>query len=278
MSTIGPTTIVVGLDGSSSSVSAARFALAEGERRGWAVVGLAVLTDSLGLGREDMLDDEKANALRSHVSGALVDASVVLDEIMVAPGHPAATLCDIAAPAGLLVLGARGLGGFSALLLGSTTAACVAEARCPLVVIPAAASIDEPAKGRIVVGIDGSAGALDALRFAVTTASTRTTTVVEAMSVWRTPHLWEPIQGGPEHYERIALDHLHEALAAIGETDVPLTSTSRRGHVTEQLLEASTGADLLMIANDRRQGGRLDRTATPVALVSHAACPVVILP
>ena len=278
MSTIGPSTIVVGLDGSPSSVAAARFALAEGDRRGITVTGLAVLTDALGLGRDDTLDGEKAEALRLQVSGALSDAGLVLDEIIVAAGQPATTLCDTAAPAAMLVLGARGLGGFSALLLGSTTSSCVAEARCPLVVVPTAAVIDEPLKGRIVVGIDGSTGAVDALRFAVMTASTRTATVVEAMSVWRKPHLWEPIQGGPEFYERIALDHLHEALAAIGETDVPLTSTSRRGHVVEELLEAGESADFVVIANDRREGGRLDRTATPVALVSHATCPVVILP
>jgi nucleotide-binding universal stress UspA family protein len=56
----------------------------------------------------------------------------------------------------MLVVGARGLGGFRGLLLGSVSRQCVEHAPCPVVLVrqPFAAAAALP--GRIVVGFDGS--------------------------------------------------------------------------------------------------------------------------
>ncbi len=59
-----------------------------------------------------------------------MEARVHLDE------RPAFVLITAAADADLLVVGSRGRGGFTGLLLGSVSTACVHHAPCPVVVVP----------------------------------------------------------------------------------------------------------------------------------------------
>jgi nucleotide-binding universal stress UspA family protein len=66
-----------------------------------------------------------------------IDLQGVAVERIVAIGQAARVLCDVAAGADMLVVGARGLGGFRSLLLGSITHQVVSHAPCAvLVVVP----------------------------------------------------------------------------------------------------------------------------------------------
>ena len=58
-------------------------------------------------------------------------------------GHAAKVLVDAAGESDLLVLGSRGHGGFVGALIGSVTQHAVSQARCPVVVIPAAVTAEE---------------------------------------------------------------------------------------------------------------------------------------
>jgi nucleotide-binding universal stress UspA family protein len=137
--------VVVGVDGSQGSadalVWAARAAVAPPAPL-WVVhVGdeaLAGLAARLGVGGEEfrraargVLDDSMREAgLAVAGAGGLVD---VRGDVLV--GNVAEQLTDVSADARLLVVGARGRGGFADLQLGSTSAQCVQHAACPVAVI-----------------------------------------------------------------------------------------------------------------------------------------------
>ena len=79
------------------------------------------------------------------VEGIDVQRSVVEDR------NPAEALVELSADADLLVVGSRGRGGFSSLLLGSVSHAAVLHALCPVVVIPSGAEDRKAAApGRVV--------------------------------------------------------------------------------------------------------------------------------
>ena len=144
-----PEQIVVGIDGSSGSAGALRWAMDEAAR--WDVAltvvhawytpypvepwGVVVTPEDRELFIEDSraLTDKMLAA--AEADGASRPPKVVPMTIEEAAG-PA--LVDASADADLLVVGSRGRGGFTALLLGSTSLHCVHHAECPVVVVPPA--------------------------------------------------------------------------------------------------------------------------------------------
>jgi nucleotide-binding universal stress UspA family protein len=81
-------------------------------------------------------------------------------------GPAAPVLLGAAARIGadMLVVGARGLGGFTGLLLGSVSQQCVEHSPCPIVVVRGGHDLSG---GPIVIGLDGSEGADRALEWTV---------------------------------------------------------------------------------------------------------------
>jgi nucleotide-binding universal stress UspA family protein len=77
----------------------------------------------------DELLEALLGELGKTVSGVEVQRTVV-DQ------HPAEALVQLSVDADLLVVGSRGRGGFSELLLGSVSHAAVLHAVCPVVVVP----------------------------------------------------------------------------------------------------------------------------------------------
>jgi nucleotide-binding universal stress UspA family protein len=78
----------------------------------------------------DELLEALLGELGETVSGVEVQQTVVEDR------HPADALVQLSVGADLLVVGSRGRGGFSELLLGSVSHAAVLHAVCPVVVVP----------------------------------------------------------------------------------------------------------------------------------------------
>jgi nucleotide-binding universal stress UspA family protein len=89
-------------------------------------------------------------------------------------GHPAPVLAAASEGATAVVIGRRGLGEAASVVLGSVSNRLTTQVGCPLVVV---GKREPPTSGPIVVGIDGSAFATGALRYALAEAALRATTV-----------------------------------------------------------------------------------------------------
>lgn len=139
--------IVVGVDGSEHSVDALRWAAEEARLRGATLkVVASFATPIMSTGYEVAAPDPSDLAAASNTMlGAAIDTireDGVLDGVDVVTealeGHAGEQLIRLSADADLLVVGARGHGGFLGLLMGSVTTYVVNHAVCPVVVVRSA--------------------------------------------------------------------------------------------------------------------------------------------
>ena len=140
-----PDRVVVGVDGSDASARALRWAHGHARAVGSRLV--AVLTwqlttlpapSSMTAGVVPPLPEwhAKAEHLLDTVCQAALGADARDVEQVVLHRPAAAGLLDVVTTHDLLVLGDRGRGGFSRLLLGSVSRQCAEHAACPVVVVP----------------------------------------------------------------------------------------------------------------------------------------------
>lgn len=150
-------TIVVGVDGSPESRNALQWAVEEARLRG-ATVRAVHVYDVPGVAweayagptvtSEQMAELEvgrQRGAAESHASATALVEQAVADlgqtedvnvDAVALHGRPAPKLIDESRNADLLVVGSRGRGGFTELLLGSVSHQCAQHAVCPVVILP----------------------------------------------------------------------------------------------------------------------------------------------
>jgi nucleotide-binding universal stress UspA family protein len=146
--------IVVGVDGSSHSEKALRWAIGQARLTGQpldAVIGWDIPVNYAagsvvgGAGAFPAFDWKgvATSTLKDTVAQVVdaPDADRVSQRVV--KGYLAQVLLDAAAEAALLVVGSRGRGGFTGMLLGSVSQAVVARAACPVVVVRAPATPPE---------------------------------------------------------------------------------------------------------------------------------------
>lgn len=133
---------------------------------------------------------------------------------------------------------------------------------------------------RVVVGVDGSEPSKAALRWAVWHAGMVEGGIVTALSAWNTPAIYSPAIPTGEDFTN-AVEHalsaaVEEALAEGGTAEV--WERVVHGHAAWALLEAASGADLLVVGN-RGHGGFVGALLGSVSqyCVQHAQCPVVVV-
>ncbi|WP_328993976.1 universal stress protein [Kribbella sp. NBC_01245] len=236
-----------------------------------AVVPLEGLRTARQKGLDAIIEDLRLHHPGLDVTGALLT------------GTPAATLIEESEHARMLVLGTRGLGALTSLLLGSVSIQVSAHARCPVVVVrpESPAPTPEPV---ILVGVDGSKVSADAIDFAFAEASARHGRIV-AVHAWTSP-VTSP-EGEPtpllfdlDEIEKAARLLVAESLAG-ARADYPDVDVEIRlvmGRPDRILVEQGYTADLIVVGS-RGRGGFTGLLVGSVAhaVLHHADRPVALV-
>ena len=137
--------ILCGVDGSEGAQHALRWAVAEAARRdatlvlvhAWELPPVVAYPFAAGpMFETAAIEDAAQRVMRAAVSDVrAIDADVMVESAVV-HGAPATVLLQAAEKADLVVVGSRGRGGFTGLLLGSVSQQVVHHSPCPVVVVP----------------------------------------------------------------------------------------------------------------------------------------------
>jgi nucleotide-binding universal stress UspA family protein len=282
--------VVVGVDGSPSSLAAVDVAASRARLRRmrlrivhafiWPELGAPLGPSPYGPPEGGLLNDAErllaAAVERAHRAAPDVDVDAVL-----VTGGAAAVLVEESREAALVVVGDRGLGGFTGLLVGSVAVQLAAHGHGPTLVVRGRPGPSGP----VVLGVDGSPVASGAVVKAFEEASLRGAELV-AVHAWLDP---VPVQAGdvlPVLYDVAEVEAqearlLAEALAGCRELypEVTVREELVRASARTCLVEQSAAAQLLVVGTRGRGGfaGLLLGSVSQAAL-HHADCPVLVVP
>lgn len=287
--------VVAAVDGSPASDNAVRWAANTAAKRNIALRLAASYTMPQFLYAEGMvppqelLDDlqretmEKIEAARDIALGVAPDIKI---GHVIAEGSPIDMLLQMSHESTMLVMGSRGLGGLSGMVLGSVSGAVVSHAACPVVVVREDSSVtDETKYGPVVVGVDGSAVSRRATEVAFEEASARKAELIAV-------HTWidAPIQGPGAGYaitddywfamqqekEAKLSEYLQDLEKAY--SDVTVKKVITRDRPVRALTEAAKGAQLLVTGSHGRGGFKgMLLGSTSRALLQSAPCPMMVV-
>jgi nucleotide-binding universal stress UspA family protein len=193
-------------------------------------------------------------------------------------GAPSAVLTAASHHAALVVVGHRGVGGFTGLLAGSVAVQLVSHAACPVIVArgEAAPGPDAP----VVVGVDGSDASQRAAAFAIENAARYQSPLV-VLHASPIEAAWPPEQVAAGNPPPVEPDLAAEAIGELSKEYPQVTVRTEIRHqmaAHEALVEASQGARLVVVGSRGRGGFRgLLLGSTSQALINHAHCPVAVI-
>lgn len=285
--------IIVGVDGSPSSIAAVEWAAKDAELRGVALKAVHVVAPLVAPVEEwsaeyaQALEAEAQNVI-SRAHNVAIDVSSpsrkdkVTSEVVHAPPIP--TLVDMSMGAGMIVVGCRGQGAVANALLGSVSSGLVHHAHCPVAVIHDEGPLSaRSAQAPVVVGIDGSPTSELAAAIAFDEASRRGVGVV-ALHAWSDmgplefPRVnWAPIEWRNIKTQEEAV--LAERLCGWQERypDVVVDKVVVSDRPAPRLLEQAESAQLVVVGSHGRGGfpGMLLGSVSR-AVVNSAKIPVIV--
>ncbi|MCE7004677.1 universal stress protein [Kibdelosporangium philippinense] len=284
--------IIVGVDGSAAALAAVRWAAQEASARKLPLTLVHLQPDPISRYHDEKVAAAMRPALREQAEKWLHEALVaaraeVPDQnpsIELGDAEVVAALVEMSADAAMIVLGARGLGGFTGMLVGSTANSVVAGATCPVTLVRTPRLGPSETAGPVVVGVDGSPASEAAIKFAFEEASLRRTSLIAV-------HTWTEVYLDPElNVDRIALDTtvleererelLAQRLAGWQEKypDVPVTRVVTKGRPVRALLDYDEQAQLIVVGS-RGLGGYHGMLlgSTSQALMHYTLTPLAVV-
>ncbi|AWN30599.1 universal stress protein [Streptomyces sp. NEAU-S7GS2] len=277
--------VVVGTDGSAGAAPAVLWAAEEAAARSQPlhvvhgtdidVWGASLDPDAVQpiLDSALSLVDEAAKQATDRVPDLAVTTAVSRDSATM-------SLLQAAREDGTIVVGSRGLGGFSALLLGSVGLKVAARAQGPVVVMRGP---EQPAKGGVLVGVQDEED-LPAVRFAATTAGRRKASL-RLLSVWTLVQYLESTAPMVQAVREVAEAAATASRRMVGPVRKEFPDLVVNDEVVQvpspagALVEASAHADLLVVGTRKHTyapGTSLGRVTH--AVLHHAHCPVAVFP
>jgi nucleotide-binding universal stress UspA family protein len=287
--------VVIGMDGSVEAARAADYGAWEAKRRGvplrlvfahqptpmW---GPGILIADDYAWDRDWIRDTLIRA-EKHVTSTHPEATV---QSSVVCGSAAFALVEESRQASLVVLGTRASGGLMGHLSGSVAAQVATHAHTPVIVLRPGDDldpVDPDAHGRVLVGLDGSLEAQEALAFAVDEAVARGVEL-DAVYVWNVLEVRDMGPIIPDGYDAAeeqekALRLLTEATEGWSDRYPDLTVNRRLVHgldPVEAIARESDGAGLVVVGS-RGHGGFLGLRlgSTVDGLIRYANAPVAVV-
>ncbi len=284
--------IVAGTDGSEESLRAVDWAAREAALRGapLRIVSAATLLPRMvpraGSAEYDTVTDvlvkDRDRALAAAAERAAKMAPGLLIDADQLTGQPAEAVTESGAGALMLVVGSRGRGAFTAMVLGSVSRYVASHASCPVVVVRDETTATHR---QVCVGIGGLDHCTDSLTFAFEEASLRKASLL-AIHAWQAPQT-DISRAGDEF--TAATPHALEAEAARQleglmndwrekYPDVPVSHDVVHGHPGRALVGLSARADLVVIGKHAHPTGLQGPGSVRHALLNHAHGPVAVVP
>lgn len=133
--------IVVGIDGSESSLNALRWAARLAPAIGATIHAVVAWEYPIIFGLEGGIpgswkpDETAKEILNDSLTAVFGKERPAGLTGSISQGHPTFVLLDASENAEMLIIGSRGRGGFAGLLLGSVSSTCAEHAKCPVLVV-----------------------------------------------------------------------------------------------------------------------------------------------
>jgi nucleotide-binding universal stress UspA family protein len=278
--------VVAGTDGSDASLAALQWAAGEAVARGYALrVVMVVPRHGAVFGSAPEADVGQPSAVRlmekavAEVAHLHPRLDVVGRELT---GVPEEVLNDVGSGAELVVVAARGCGGFAGLRLGSVALGVAAGSHCAVALVPVGWAHDSGVR-EVVVGVDGHHPDPQALDLAFDAARRREARL-RAVSGWRLPAPFDerplmPVEEDRAECEDQELQVLEDALRGRKKKypAVDVLPDLRLLAPADALVRASGGAGLLVVGRGEARTGRRFG-GVPHAVAHHTRCPLLLAP